>query len=54
MVTSKIRIISKKKTTLKDRIKEIKDSVCLKPTDFDYTPKVNNFEMNGKIIYLQY
>jgi len=51
---SNIRIIKKTKTLLKDRIKQVKNNKFLRPVDFDYTPKVNSFEMNGKIIYLQY
>lgn len=51
---SNIKIVLKTKTLLNDRIKKIKDSVFLKPVDFEYTPTLNSFEMNGKIIYLQY
>jgi len=54
MIDSNIKIIKKTKTLLKDRIKQVKNNMFLRPVDFDYSPTLNSFEMNGKIIYLQY
>ncbi len=54
MIDSNIRIIKKTKNLLKNRIKNVKNTVFLRPVDFEYTFNVNSFEMNGKIVYLQY
>lgn len=53
-MNSYIRIISKQKNLLKKRIEQVKNSEYFKPSDFNNTSPCNEFELNGKIRYVQF